>query len=64
MKYGTICITRKIDRNTPAAPGLGNSGCMFALSPRAKPSAVKIANVASSPKVITFWNTPLGAMPR
>ena len=30
MKYGTICITRKIDSQTPAVPGRVNSGCMFA----------------------------------
>ena len=53
MKYGTICITRKIDSHTPAVPGCENSGCMLAAEPRVKPSSVKIANVASNPNVIT-----------
>jgi hypothetical protein len=48
----------------PAVPGAVNSGCMFATLPRAKPSAVKIAKMTSSPKVVTFWKTPLGLMPR
>ena len=58
MKYGTICRTRKIDSSAPADPGCENNGCMFAGVPRAKPSSVKIANVASRPNVITSWNTP------
>src|SRR2546428_7361420 len=54
MKYGTICSTRKIDSHGPRAPGCENSGCMFAVDPLANPSTVKIANVASSPNVMTF----------
>ena len=48
-----------IDGNSAAA-----LGCMFAGVPFANPSSVKIANVASSPNVITSWKIPLGLMPR
>ena len=43
------------ESNIPASPGFENSGCQFALDPRVKSSTVKMANVASRPKVITSW---------